>query len=228
MFAGAARAKVRHSPPPRCNKRSALPTHFPSPLSKQPPARKALREKLDQAYDWSTDLVVARLLEVAGEPLLSAGGCVAFDVRQNYQDPGAGHSGLSRHCGWHAEIALGLTRSEAFTADLNALLRILLERVAASDEAQPIINVAFVCRSGKHRSVGWAYLVFEALRTDPDFYTTGPPFQCTHLADACSCGAGACCRQQNCDRACAIVAARRAWSAVRVFHGLPALPFVVQ
>lgn len=91
------------------------------------------------------------------------------DVR-NFPDPEAAVMGLTKHNGHHPDIIAGIVRHPEFYATLELVKRAWLEvldrvidRVDGSHApiyVKAPLTIAFYCKSGRHRSVAWACIMY--------------------------------------------------------------------
>jgi hypothetical protein len=126
----------------------------------------ALQACSTQPYDWDGIIPEAALVV----------NCLPFD------DPGD-KKGASRHCGYNPGIMQFLAQNDAAKLTLGRL-RSDLERLRLEEHRD--IYVVFICRSGKHRSVGMCALL-EMMVARDDLYEVFHRCLMTDLPSACAC-----------------------------------------
>jgi RNase adaptor protein for sRNA GlmZ degradation len=132
---------------------------------------------------WNPDVVRQALVAAAGfHPQVLLDSFIAINCCP-FDDPNRDRS-MSNHSGHHADILRFL--------DARSDCRKVMHRLYARFENMrrnevSDIYVAFVCRSGKHRSVGMATALRLAIGDDA-CYNLRSVVYCTDLARACRCG----------------------------------------
>jgi hypothetical protein len=126
----------------------------------------ALQACSTQPYDWRGIIPEAVLVV----------NCLPFD------DPGRDR-GASRHCGYNPGIMRFLANNDAAVIAFGQL-RSDLERLRLEEHRD--IYVVFICRSGKHRSVGMCALL-ETMVARDDLYSVFHTCLMTDLYSACAC-----------------------------------------
>ena len=104
------------------------------------------------------EATVLETLSVAEKPV---GTIVLVDSRGFKAPPGQRHA--THHIGTYYENLRGLIRHDDFKVLWPRLLRRVCDELNSSNRMRPVI-VAFYCKSGKHRSVGLAWILTQILR----------------------------------------------------------------
>jgi hypothetical protein len=133
--------------------------------------------------NWNPDVVRKALVVAAAfQPQVPSNSFIAINCCP-FDDPNRDRS-MSAHCGHHHHILRYLDgRRDCQEAMRNVLERCEHGRRCGLSE----MYVAFVCKSGKHRSVGMATALRLAVMRDAD-YVVRRVVYCTDLARACRCG----------------------------------------
>jgi len=105
---------------------------------------------------------------------------VAVDTR-SFKDPARGNSG--RHLGFHGAVLDGLVHSRCQNFEvffMDSVWAPILAAVSAAPSHEPrVVHVLSFCKSGRHRSVGIASLIWEVARE-----TTSWELQMDHLSSS--------------------------------------------
>ena len=124
--------------------------------------------------------------------------------------------GYADHCGEHPHIMASVAD---FAARYNWFqqLRRALRDLSGATKCERELNVVFVCKSGKHRSVAMAFLAYHVLRHSMSYSPTQPVALGTYWGSLARCRGptrcAACADQQSTLVLSACKQARNCWNA---------------